>query len=289
MRIGLLPGIFLIAWASSALAQYGGYDPCRPAPESGNAILALANLMGQAHREQACADLRRGQWADYNARQKAARDTADAAAQVAHEAERHASDAQAAQAAAQLRARRQMAAAEQHARQMRAASQSQAERDAALAERRHRLVYLALARAEQAPDNHCRQPELARGVMGAWDGLEAMKAEGVRVIDIEHLTTLSFDAANGAAECHGVFVTSKGWRIAGTATVKKNVAGDPMFVWERDADQDLSKYDPPRAAGPASPADGPAGRGGPVGRAGGCARATGRRHAELAEVLVRSD
>ena len=138
---------------------------------------------------------------------------------------------------------RQRSARAARARQDREAAE-QADRAAAeqaRAETRSRSI--ALIRAENAPGNLCRGPKLARLVMQGWNALDTFKELGVSVIDIEHVSTVYFRPDDENFACHGVFVTNRGWKVAGTATMKHNVAGDPMFVWNRDASQDLAIYD----------------------------------------------
>jgi hypothetical protein len=89
--------------------------------------------------------------------------------------------------------------------------------------------------------------------MDGWNGLDAMKQAGVKTIDIEHFTTIAFHAESMSFSCHGVFVTDKGWKIAGTVSVRRNIANEAMFVWERDSNQDLSLYDALPPADASSP------------------------------------
>ncbi len=256
----LAPIAAALSCGGPAQAQYGrSGDPCS-APAimpSGNAVTALIGMLGQHSRDEACAAERRAQWDEYNARQKAAHDEAEAAATRAQEQQAEAAHQKDAAAQQQVevaaRTQRQHASAALQARRLRAERLAQAGREEQAVQERRRLAAVTLARAESAPDNHCREPDLARSVIGAWNGLDAMKAAGVKAIDIEHLTTVSFDAQNRAVACHGVFVTNRGWKIIGTATVRKNVAGDPMFVWERDENQDAASL----AAPPPATADSP--------------------------------
>jgi hypothetical protein len=44
-----------------------------------------------------------------------------------------------------------------------------------------------------------------------------------------------------------VYVTDQGDKVMGSITVKRNVVGDPIAIWTRDADQELSHYRPPAA------------------------------------------
>ncbi len=259
MRIAVLGVVSAatLCCVEPARAQYGrSSDPCASQPMSTSAMGLLIGVLQQHGRDQACAEERRAQWDEYNTRQKAAKDAADAATahtQAQEEAGRQAEAVSHRQAEAQAHEQRQHAAlAEARSKRARAEHQAQAERDAAAAEAQRRQGAITLARAETAPGNHCREPDLARRVIEAWNGLDAMKTAGVKAIDIEHLTTVSFDAPSRSVACHGVFVTNQGFRIVGTATVRKNVAGDPMFVWERDQRQDLARYVAP-AIGADSP------------------------------------
>jgi hypothetical protein len=61
--------VLCFAWQAKA------DDPCLPARATGNAIIDLANLMGQQQRTQECTTLRQAQWAAYNAHQKSLQDT----------------------------------------------------------------------------------------------------------------------------------------------------------------------------------------------------------------------
>ena len=135
--------------------------------------------------------------------------------------------------------------AEAHARHRRERAHEDAQKDREQAQARRRDAYLRLVRDENASDNVCHDPKTAKLVMEGWNGLDTMKEASVRVIDIEHMTTVYAHAGDNSVSCHGVFVTSRGGRIVGTATVRRNIAGDPMFVWERDADQDVSRFAAP--------------------------------------------
>ena len=252
---GLISGVTLtLVGAAPARAQYSRpSDPCAPQAQSvgmfsgsasgmPGALSAVIGLIGQHSRDQACAEERRAQWDEYNARQKAAKKAADAAAAKAQEQQADASPDKAATAEPAppvVHVQRQHAAVQ--ARRVRAQRLTTAGQEGRIAQERRQLGAIMLAQAENAPD-HCRAPELARSVMDAWNGLDAMKAAGMKAIDIEQLATVSFDADSHAVACHGVFVTDGGARIAGTATVKRNVAGDPIFVWERDGTRDASAY-----------------------------------------------
>ncbi len=221
---------------------------------SSNAIVALIGAIGQQHRDEACAAERRAQWDEYNARQTAAREAAAAHPQEQPVAVASRQPDEPAAAAPSRPVRRVADARPRHVRAARAVPVAvQAPAIPAVSAERRRLDYLTLVKAENAADNHCREAAMARRVLDAWNGLDAMKAGGIRAVDIEHLTTVSFDPADKAAACHGVFVTDQGARIVGTATLRRNVAGDPMFVWERDRNQDVSAYAAPPAADGGAP------------------------------------
>ena len=291
-RLASLTLVAIVAATGVARGQsygQGGEDPCRPAAPSTSggygsggyssggygsglgALGMLTNMISQPHRSSDCAALRRSQWAEYNAKQKAARDKveADAAAQkqaaatvdaakiaaAAQVADAHAAVVvrrAAASAAArrergaaradEVRTQREAAVEAARVQRVAAAEAARGQRTAALAQR---AAYVRMVAAENAPDNMCRQPKVARAVMDGWNELDAFHAADVHVIDIEHFTTVAWHAADQTFACHGVFVTNKGWRVVGTALFKKNVAGDPMFVWQRDGTQDLANYEAP--------------------------------------------
>ncbi len=245
-------GVCLKFLASAALALVvtgaRAADPCSPVQASnyGNPLMGLIGQLTQQQRAQDCVTERRAQWAEYNGRQKAAADQAAAAAaqqkQVADAkdaAARAAADAQHAHAA------HQAVVAEARVRHRREQSRADAQKDREMTDVRRRDAYLRLVRDENAADNICHDAKTAKIVMEGWNGLDTVKDASVRVIDIEHMTTVYAHAGDQSVSCHGVFVTSRGGRVVGTATVRRNIAGDPMFVWERDADQDVSRFAPP--------------------------------------------
>jgi hypothetical protein len=225
-----------------------------PAPVygAGNPISLFVTALSAQQRAQACAAERRAQWAEYNAKKKAEQDAADAAAaqkqKEAAEQSAAAETARQAEAAEAARRQRVHAAAAEAARRRREQVEAQARRDRRDEEAQRRLRVDELIKAEQSPGNMCRDPKLARLVLEGWSNLDAMKGEGLRAIDIEHLTTGYFHADSASFSCHGVFVTNKGFRIIGTVEVRKNVAGDPLFLWTRDEVQDLSLYGAPPTA-----------------------------------------
>jgi hypothetical protein len=256
IRTSAAPGAaaLIVGWLGMAHAQaYGGTrnDPCSASAQpAASPFGMLVNAIVQQQRERACVQERQAQWAQYNARQKAAK---DAAAADAAQAKARQAEADRAKTQAQEKARAEQAAASARASRKKSALRELARADERRAEETRRLRAVALMQAESSPENHCRDPHLAKAVMDGWNGLDAMKQAGVRTIDIEHFTTISFQAESMSFSCHGVFVTNKGWKIAGTVSVRKNIANEAMFVWERDSNQDLSIYDalpPPGASSP---------------------------------------
>ncbi len=261
MRVPILAvlatGAGLVLGGRVQAQVYAQHDPCAPAPTFGGAINLLVAALTAQQRAQACAAERQAQWADYSARKKAAQDAADAAAaQKQQDAAQQANAAEAAHrqsVADAARRQHERAAAEQSARRKREQMIAQDLRRRQQAEAQRRLRYVELLKLENSPDNTCREPKLARAVLDGWSNLDAMRVENIRAIDIEHLTTIYFHPETMTFSCHGVFVTSKGLRIAGTVELRKNVAGDPLFMWARDGDQDLSFYDTPPPAEASSP------------------------------------
>jgi membrane peptidoglycan carboxypeptidase len=88
--------------------------------------------------------------------------------------------------------------------------------------------------AEQSPDNKCRQPKFAGGLMDQFNDFDVFKSAGVKSVDIEHLTTVTWDQDNLRVVCHGTFVLSNGGRLTGTLQMKPNVAGDMIVQWKAD-------------------------------------------------------
>ena len=207
--------IATVGLASLARAQsyYSpGDDPCQPVRVTPLGALFSGDAMKE--RQAACVEERKAQWSNYYAQQEQARQ--EKAAQEARQSEEN---------------RRQAEIAKQQER-------SQAKKRWA--------NYKTMVALEQAPDNRCRVPDVARMMMDQWNDFDTMKNNGVKVVDIEHLITVLYDSESAVLACHGVFVTNKGFNVAGTLSMKKNVAGDPIFNWSADVPQDFSQYvEPP--------------------------------------------
>lgn len=142
--------------------------------------------------------------------------------------------AQRAQACEQARAaamwRQQETIAAQQARD--AEAQRAAVRARAAADAQARAVAAAQEAAENSPDNICHQPEVARRLIDAYNGLDWQTIRPRRVIDIEHLVTIRQDIEKATLICHGIWVHTDGERLEGTMTMRPNVAGDLIVRWE---------------------------------------------------------
>ncbi len=257
---GVLLTVSAVAIVVSQATGARASDPCTPSAGRSYGSFGLVAMIGQMAQQrqlaQDCAAERQAQWADYHARQKALQDkaAADAAQQKqAADAKLAADAAVAAQhtqtaelaAAAEARTKHRRAQGRAAAARAQVAARADAARVQQQTEAQRRDMYVRLVRDENAPGNICHDPKMARTVMEGWNGLDTMKDASVRVIDIEHITTVTARSGEQGVSCHGVFVTNHGTRLIGTATVRRNIAGDPMFVWERDANQDLARYAAP--------------------------------------------
>jgi multidrug efflux pump subunit AcrA (membrane-fusion protein) len=219
----------------------------------------LATVLNQVQRDKACAAYRQAQWNDYNARQRAIQDQrkAQADAQAAAAQQEEAAREQVEAGVQTERAAAARAAEASRVRQAKLAKQHAIEeaQAAEAAEQARRQRYIELVKAENSPENVCRDPKVAREVLDGWNGLDNMKDIGLKVIDIGHLTTSSAEQgpSGGSITCHGIFETNRGVNVLGSLTLKHNVAGDPMVVWLRDADQDLTQYEAPKSLDVKSP------------------------------------
>jgi len=149
---------------------------------------------------------------------------------------------------------RRQQAADQQARQQAYIAQQQVVQEAAMAEQRRvqaeamrqtrtreeyrqraiREATYAQRQAEQSPDNVCLQPEIARTMLSGLNELQHDAGRRFTVIDVEHLTTRSFDPLRSAMSCHGVFVQTNGSRTVGTFSTRLNVASQPIIGFSPD-------------------------------------------------------
>lgn len=142
---------------------------------------------------------------------------------------------QAAQQAAAQQAANQQAAQEQDARRAEAQRhQNDANRKAAIVRQAaNQRAAVAQQAAENAPDNHCREPEVARAIIVQMNSFTGMKFTGVKTIDLEHVTTIRFDGPE-VMTCHFVMVSNVGARVPGVFSERPNVAGDTLASWAAD-------------------------------------------------------
>jgi hypothetical protein len=195
-------------------------DPCMPTRGLFGGFVAPSD-----QQRAACLAERKAQWDAYNAQQRAQQQARDA------------------EAAAQEAAQREAQARERRERAEQLAAEKRREREELI---QRRDAYTKLISAEFSPDNHCKTPDTARLLLEQWSDFYGMKQEDLTAVDIEHLTTTEFDPADLTMTCHGIFVTNRGIKLAGSLQIKKNVAGDPLFTWTADSPQDLSAYiEPP--------------------------------------------
>jgi hypothetical protein len=143
--------------------------------------------------------------------------------------------AQAAQRAAQEQEREREEAAERQAAAV-ANARLRAE------QQREAAINAARIAAENSPSNFCRNPAVAGIVMNA---INSMMDENypalntlvkVRVVDLEHITTVEADYDRKILICHATIVTTINTRAAGVFTARKNAAGEDMVTWIPDHD-----------------------------------------------------
>lgn len=205
--IAVFAGLTFGELTPKALSQETVRDPClRPAIPPRGVLGRLLDAGKEEERQRACAQAR-------------------------------------ASAEAAERARREQEAANERARQdeVQRAAQAQAASEAA-ARQRAQNAAAAKAKAaaaaqlaqENSPDNHCKKPEFARVVIDEFNKFRALRRLGEEIIDIEHMTTLQFDAEKKVISCHGVFVVTNGAKLAGTFEMRRNIAGDPISIWKAD-------------------------------------------------------
>jgi hypothetical protein len=113
------------------------------------------------------------------------------------------------------------------AEEQRAAAQQRAE-----AEAQARATAAAQKAAESSPNNICHDPATAGTLIKNYNEMSWSGWPIRRVVDIEHLVTIS--NANGILRCHGMWIHTTGAKLEGTMTLKPNVAGDIIVLWEQE-------------------------------------------------------
>lgn len=82
----------------------------------------------------------------------------------------------------------------------------------------------------QASENICAQPDVAKMVIEAFNGLPLIKDnEREQVVDIYNISTII--GRDGSRSCHGVFQLKAEGVQEGTITFKTNIAGDTVVQW----------------------------------------------------------
>lgn len=154
--------------------------------------------------------------------------TPDACRQVRLQAEQYEQQQAAMRAAEQERQRQAMLAEQRRAE----AERREAMRRAAEARQRAEDRAAAQLAAESSPTNYCKDRQFAGNLIKEFNGLAYRP--GIEAVDIEHLTTIRFDADAQSVICHGDFMLTNGRRLSGTVSIRPNVAGDMIIHWQPD-------------------------------------------------------
>ena len=135
------------------------------------------------------------------------------------------------------RRRREIQQAEQRAREEEQQRAEQARRTAAAADARQArlLVEQAQAIAEESAENHCKSQDTARVVIENFNRFKQMQRLDQTVLDITHITTDRNDTKTGSLVCHGTFLMSGGQEIPGSFEIRRNVAGNLIYLWSPDS------------------------------------------------------
>ena len=218
-----------------AAAQYGG--------AAGNLLGTMFNGIAQQQQQQAIQQqqaARAYQQQQYEMQREAAAAQAQANAQARQEEFARQQDALRQQNAIRARhdsdireAARKAAEIKQQAEREAAAVRAKA--DAEAVKRVADQVEVAQTVAENSPENHCKEQEFAKAVLTNFNKFKVLNRLDKQVIDIEHLTTDKYDVKTTAMVCHGTFLFNDGAEVAGDFEIRKNVAGDLIYLWSPDA------------------------------------------------------
>lgn len=203
----------------------GPGDPCLPVAQWQNPFSSAGATQA---RDAACTAERQAQWTAYYNHQAILKQQQDEEAES--QSKRQAQEAE----ESRVEASRQ-----EHAQEILVAEQRRQQRNELVMQHNN---YAALIALEDAPDNYCKTPDVARLLMQEWSDFDIFKNQNIRAVDIAHLTTVAFNQANGTMTCHGVFEATSGLSIIGSLQVRKNVAGDLIENWIPDPSQDMSAY-----------------------------------------------
>ncbi len=87
--------------------------------------------------------------------------------------------------------------------------------------------------AEELPENHCKEPDVARLMITQFNQFKPMKNLDEQVIGPEHVTTVKFDLAHTDMVRHGTFLTTGGLELTGAFEMRKNIAGNRSWCGNR--------------------------------------------------------
>ena len=230
LKMGTLAScVAIAATASPALAQYGG--------SVGGLIGGVFNGIAQQQQQQAIQQQRAAQayqQQQYEMQREAAVAQAQANAQARQLEFREQQEAVRTKHDADVReAARKAAEAKQEAQ--REAAAVKAKDDADAVKKVAEQVQAAQTVAEESPENHCKEPEFAKVVLNNFNKFKVLNRLDKQVIDIEHLTTDKYDEKTTAMVCHGTFLFDDGAEVAGDFEIRKNVAGNLIYLWTPDA------------------------------------------------------
>jgi hypothetical protein len=111
---------------------------------------------------------------------------------------------------------------------------------------RAHLLDVAQEKAENSPDNHCRDPKIAGMLLKEFNGMDWPLPR--QALDIEHLVTISSQPLS----CHGVWILTRAERIEGTMSFKENVAGEIITTFHHGTWQPPLSLVPDKPSPPAS-------------------------------------
>lgn len=225
-----LPAAILFS-SGAALAQ-----PCFTAPQCAQIRVNNDRILAEQQATQAAVEAAR-----LRHERETAREAVIARARQAAEQQQGLIERERAQAQWRTEQARAQAEAEQRAQEaamIRARQQAELQaaydgqkRQAAIEEENRASAQLA---AENSPDNHCRDQKIAGTLIDDFNGLQAAADFNTRAVDIDHLSTVRFDADHHVMSCHGSFVLQNGAGITGTINTRLNVAGRLLTEFHRD-------------------------------------------------------
>jgi len=226
MRAVLFAVMPLVLATLPAHAQYYAGNTCNSQPA---AMVPLVGPFIARQQAEACLQQQRAAYEAQQAAQQADQHAQAEAEQARQAAEQARSQAEARRVAAdQARQQAREAAAIQHAQEE---ASRQAAIQADLADRQAAAEAVAETTAENSPDNYCRTPAVAAGLLKQYASLMSLSPE-IKVIDIQHLVTIKHDETANIMVCHGTWLLSNGETDEGTLTIRPNVAQEMISQWK---------------------------------------------------------